>query len=73
MLRDLMTEAGEKLQGIPWEVYPRPQMRRESYVNLNGEWDFSCVNYEGKIRVPFCQGSALSGVKWQVEPGEELI
>ncbi len=73
MLRDLMTEAGEKLQGIPWEVYPRPQMRRESYVNLNGEWDFSCVNYEGKIRVPFCPGSALSGVKWHVAPGAELI
>ena len=24
----------------PWNVYPRPQLRRESYVNLNGWWDF---------------------------------
>ena len=63
MLNDLMTVAGENLQGTPWQVYPRPQMKRESYLNLNGDWDFA-VNYEnqGQIRVPFCPESRLSGL-----------
>ena len=61
MLHDLMTTAGENLKGIPWTVYPRPQMKRDSYLNLNGAWDFS-ANYEkmGQIRVPFCPESQLS-------------
>ena len=60
---DLMTTAGENLTGTPWTVYPRPQMKRDSYLNLNGNWDFA-VNYEnmGAIRVPFCPESKLSGI-----------
>jgi len=60
---ELMTTAGENLTGTPWTVYPRPQMKRSSYLNLNGCWDFS-VNYEkmGQIRVPFCPESKLSGI-----------
>ena len=69
MLQELYTTRGEKLTGTPWQVYPRPQMRRDSYINLNGEWDFSTrdkrfpKNYEKKICVPFCPESALSGIK----------
>ena len=61
MLNDLMTTAGENLKGVPWTVYPRPQMKRDSYLNLNGAWDF-LVNYErkGQICVPFCPESKLS-------------
>ena len=68
MLNDLYTVAGENLTGTPWEVYPRPQMKRDSYLNLNGEWDFGIGNfrfpdpYEEKILVPFCPESALSGI-----------
>ncbi len=62
MLCDLTTREGENLTGTPWDIYPRPQMRRDSYVNLNGQWDFSCSSYEGKIRVPFCPESSLSGI-----------
>ena len=63
MLNELMTAAGENLKGAPWQVYPRPQMKRESYLNLNGAWDFD-VNYEkqGQIRIPFCPESNLSGI-----------
>ena len=58
MLNKLMTAAGETLRGTPWQVYPRPQMKRENWMNLNGAWDFT-VNYEnqGRIRVPFCPES----------------
>ena len=73
MLHDLMTVAGESLTGTPWTVYPRPQMRRESYLNLNGAWDFS-VNYEkmGQIRVPFCPESKLSCIGKHFEEGSLL-
>lgn len=51
--------------------YPRPQLVREQWVNLNGLWDYSVTGlsdpqpdeYEGRILVPFCIESALSGVK----------
>ena len=70
---DLMTFAGENLTGTPWTVYPRPQMKRDSYMNLNGCWDFS-VNYEkmGQIRVPFCPESRLSGIATHYEEGSML-
>ena len=64
MLHDLYTARGEQLTGTPWTVYPRPQMKRDSYINLNGEWEFSMDNEEKEnILVPFCPESLLSGVK----------
>ena len=69
MLQTLYTTRGEALTGTPWTVYPRPQMKRDSYINLNGEWEFSVrdsrfpKNYEKKINLPFCPESALSGIK----------
>ena len=38
---DLYTPEGEALSGQPWSVYPRPQLRRDSFLNLNGTWDFT--------------------------------
>ena len=70
---DLMTTAGENLTGTPWTVYPRPQMKRDSYLNLNGSWDFS-VDYEkmGQIRVPFCPECKLSGIGKHFDEGSLL-
>ena len=67
MCVDLLTKQGEELRAsreTPWDVYPRPQMRRESYVNLNGEWAFSSTedSYQDTICVPFCPESQLSGI-----------
>ena len=51
------------------QEYPRPQFERNSYLNLNGEWDYSLNNdkeepkYKSKIIVPFPIESPLSGVK----------
>ena len=73
MLNELMTTAGENLQGVAWTIYPRPQLRRESYLNLNGAWDFA-VNYEnmGQIRVPFCPESKLSCIGKHFDEGSLL-
>lgn len=53
----------------PWNVYPRPQLRRDSFISLNGEWDFTISKeeeaprtYSEKILVPFPPESPLSGI-----------
>ncbi len=59
----LYTADGETLSGMPWNVYPRPRLVRDSFFCLNGEWDLVATDGEKyKIRVPFPPESALSGV-----------
>lgn len=79
MLNDLYTTAGEQLSGTPWQVYPRPQLKRDSYLNLNGRWDFAVTErealpqaYDRNILVPFCPESLLSGLKMEIKPGSFL-
>ena len=77
----MLTPWGEKLDknNILTE-YPRPQMRRDSYYNLNGEWDYAFTaanetqpkNWDGKILVPFSPESELSGVGRALKPDEFL-
>lgn len=76
-LNNLYTCYGKNPSENPWEIYPRPQMRRDSYVNLNGQWEFRVVEentsiYEGNIRVPFCPESLLSGVNQHFPEGSLL-
>ncbi len=55
-------------KNIPWNEYPRPSMVRDSFLCLNGEWEFQISDtgtpkeYSEKIIVPFCPESALSGI-----------
>ena len=75
MLQKLSTLSGEALTGTPWDVYPRPRMRRDSFLNLNGIWEFSVKepSFTGKtILVPFCPESALSGVGEHYPEGTPL-
>ena len=63
---------------LPRAEYPRPQMERQAWVNLNGEWTYTLdlvksghergfyqgKAFDGKIIVPFAPESELSGVKY---------
>ena len=55
-------------EGVPHSQYPRPTMRRDSYLTLNGEWDFAIALegeepiYDKRIVVPFAPESMASGI-----------
>ena len=82
------TPAGDKImtswaeQVDPANVlpeYPRPQLVRGEWQNLNGLWDYAITEkdakpetYEGKILVPFAAESALSGVGRSVTEKDAL-
>ena len=76
---DLLTKEGRSLPEIPWNVYPRPLLKRDSFLCLNGEWEFCvCKNdtdepkYDKKIIVPFAPESILSGVKMLVNDSDTV-
>ena len=66
---DLYTTEGEQITQQPWQSYPRPQMHRNSFFNLNGSWDFEVSSspdlpeqFSKTILVPFPPQSLLSGI-----------
>lgn len=79
-LAKLTTPEGAALTGTPWQVYPRPQLRRDSWINLNGNWDFTVTEgtalpnvYDRSILVPFCPESDLSGIGIHFPEGHSLF
>ena len=76
----IITVWGENLD--PADVlpeYPRPQMVREHWMNLNGLWEYAITPIEsvpeemdGRILVPFAVESALSGVGRAVTENDAL-
>jgi len=64
------------MSNIPRCEHPRPDLKRDLILNLNGEWEFEIDNecsglekryyertgFDGKINVPFCPESRLSGI-----------
>ena len=71
-MRALWTREGAALSGTPWERYPRPQLRRERWLCLNGDWELLLGENWQTVRVPFCAESLLSGLERRPEIGEEL-
>jgi hypothetical protein len=77
----IKTEWGEKLNPKEvWKEYPRPQLQRKEWLNLNGLWNYSITKkndirpekYDGKILVPFPLESSLSGVMKNLTENEVL-
>ena len=79
---ELITEWGANVTPEnAWTEYPRPQMRREQWTNLNGNWEYAIAplgaptmpdGADGEILVPFPLESKLSGVQRLLDPGESL-
>ena len=77
----LMTRWGKEVTPEnAWRGYPRPQMIRSDWMNLNGMWKYAITpqtapqpqTFEKDILVPFCVESALSGAKESVLPDQRL-
>lgn len=75
----LLTATGPAFADVPRNEYPRPQLERPDWQNLNGEWSYTfdfgksgkdrglqnSKGFEEKITVPFCPESKLSGVEYK--------
>ena len=77
---NIKTEWAEKIDPAnPHPEYPRPQMVRSEWMNLNGLWSYAITEAsaeefqsEGKILVPFAVESSLSGVGRRLTPEQAL-
>ncbi|VGO13322.1 Beta-galactosidase [Pontiella desulfatans] len=77
----MLTPWGEKLDPANvWPEYPRPQMERADWKNLNGFWNYAVTDkaaskpsaWDGDILVPFALEAPLSGVGRKLQPSEAL-
>jgi Glycosyl hydrolases family 2, sugar binding domain/Glycosyl hydrolases family 2, TIM barrel domain/Glycosyl hydrolases family 2 len=65
---------------MPWPDYPRPQLERAAWTNLNGPWEYAITDsgapqpsrWDGRILVPFPVQSQLSGVQRAVSDSQDL-
>jgi beta-galactosidase len=79
---EMLTQWGEDVTPEnAWQEYPRPQMVREDWTNLNGLWSYAITgrddsslpdSWDGEILVPFAPESKLSGVGRTLDPKQAL-
>ena len=76
LLAVTLLSAGLSAENLPRPEYPRPQFERADWINLNGTWTYTfdfghsglaqgyaaSKGFDGRITVPFCPESELSGV-----------
>ncbi len=79
---ELITRWGEQVTAEnAWTEYPRPQLVRKNWLNLNGQWDYAITpvsqqeapsQWSGTILVPYCLESKLGGVQYLLDASEAL-
>ena len=79
---ELLTQWGAEVTAEnAWTEYPRPQLKRNEWKNLNGHWNYAISSsdekqipksWSGKILVPFCLESKLGGVNRLLLDNEAL-
>ncbi|WP_218016847.1 glycoside hydrolase family 2 protein [Sphingomonas mali] len=78
---DLMTRWGREVTpDNAWRSYPRPQLKRDRWLNLNGLWDYAIakdtaaqpMRMDGQILVPYPVESKLSRVARKVTPDDRI-
>jgi len=77
LLAGSRTVTSKAESSIPRPEHPKPQFRRDAWINLNGQWDFAMdpevvgieqnwqnnpSRFDKEITVPFCVESKLSGI-----------
>ena len=80
---ELITKWGAEVTADnAWTEYPRPQLVRDDWQNLNGHWDYAITPVEqqdvprkwsGKLLVPYCLESKLGGVQRLLDATEALL
>ena len=81
MANEFKSKYADCVGEIPLPEYPRPQLVRDSYLNLNGKWEYAIRNgmsplglyYDGYITVPFSPETTLSGVFKYVSPEDKIF
>ncbi len=75
----LTTPRGERADAAAWDAHPQPQLRRERFAVLNGQWEFAVQEqaalpeaYPLQITVPFCPEAPLSGIGQHFPEGSHL-
>lgn len=77
----LYTPEGARVANVDdvWQTYPRPHLRRDSFLCLNGWWEFAVkakgedlLSYTEQIRIPFVPQSPLSGIGRNIPDGATL-
>ena len=80
-VKPIFTKWGENLdKDNILQEYPRPQFQRESYLNLNGYWDYAIIKdgekldkYQGKILVPFALETPINNINKTLKEDMTLI
>ena len=75
--KDLKTPFEDRAS-TDWTEYPRPQLKRNSYMSLCGKWTLSVAKKEGteslgEIEVPYPPESRISGIERKLRKGERYL
>ena len=70
--KSLYTARGAALEGQPWQAYPRPQLQRDDFCSLNGQWDFA-TSSSAEIPLQWREKILLKPLKIKKEEGSRQL